>query len=78
VTLLVYMERRAFQSLKEQPGTYEQRLEKVTARLLERHADKFAHNQKRKTKNPKVYWRYATWLKATKDFPAWLVSVIDD
>ena len=78
VTLLVYMERRAFQSLRQQPGSYEERLERVTARLSERHAGKVTQNEKRKRTDPKRYWRHKPLLEATKDFHAWVTKVIDD
>jgi hypothetical protein len=76
LTFLLYMERRAFQSLRRQPGSYIERIVNCTERLQARHAKKWGANEN--DKNDSGYFRRKRWLEATKEFPKFLEKVVED
>jgi hypothetical protein len=76
LTFLLYMERRAFKSLRRQSGSYIRRVVSCTERLQAQHAKKWAANDK--DKNDSGYFRRKCWLEVTKDFPKFLEKIVED
>jgi hypothetical protein len=83
MTVLLFLERRAFQSLKPRTGSYKERRKAVKLKLAERWKRKWARNEARCPRHGKGkdYWDYSNTqdrLLETKHFARWLEKVLED
>jgi len=83
MTVLLFLERRAFQSLKPRTGSYRERRKAVKLKLAERWEKKWDRNEARRSRHgsKKDYLDYENtklWLEKTKNIPRWLEKVLED